>query len=93
MTPSSNALPAELPVEAIAHLHQGRLIEAVKVVRRTQGLQLKEAKDAVDAYLRDRPTLQAELAARQSEAGRALLRWVVVIGCLVAAACFLVNKS
>jgi ribosomal protein L7/L12 len=39
-----------LPAEALAALSRGRLIEAIKIVRDTNGLGLKEAKDLVERY-------------------------------------------
>ena len=49
-TPPSGLSPA-----AIAALWKGQMIEAIKVVRQEQNLGLKEAKDAVDAYLKTQP--------------------------------------
>ena len=51
-----------LPADALAALHEGRKIDAIKILREQRGLGLKEAKDEVDAYLRDHP----ELASLQS---------------------------
>ena len=50
-TPPSGLSPA-----AIAALWKGQMIEAIKVVRQEQNLGLKEAKDAVEAYLRHNRT-------------------------------------
>lgn len=41
--------------EAIAALKRGNKIEAIKFLRKARGLDLKEAKDAVDAYERQHP--------------------------------------
>jgi ribosomal protein L7/L12 len=65
-----------LPAAAIAALHEGRKIDAIKIVRREQQVDLKEAKDAVDAYIRSQPALEAELDARQAGATRAVLGWL-----------------
>lgn len=46
-----------LPADALAALHEGRKIEAIKILRAQRGLGLKEAKDEVDAYLSDHPEL------------------------------------
>jgi ribosomal protein L7/L12 len=40
----------ELPPDAIAALENGRLIEAIKIVRDRTGLDLKNAKDVVERY-------------------------------------------
>ena len=65
-----------LPVAAIAALHEGRKIEAIRIVRRERGVDLKDAKQAVDAYLRSQPALDASLDARQAGATRAVLGWI-----------------
>ena len=65
-----------LPATAIAALHEGRKIDAIKIVRRERGVELKEAKDAVDSYVRSQPALEAALDARQVGAARALLGWL-----------------
>jgi ribosomal protein L7/L12 len=47
---------ALLPEAAIAALSQGKKVDAIKIVREATGLGLKEAKDAVERYVRgDRP--------------------------------------
>jgi len=48
---------------AISALHRANKIEAIKVLREEQGIGLKEAKDAVEEYLRTQPALQATFAA------------------------------
>ena len=92
MTFESTSRPA-LPLEAISHLHQGRVIEAVKIVRKAEGLQLKDAKDRVDAYIRSQPSLQAVMAAKQTEAKGALIRWLLIVGCMIAVAFLLASRS
>ncbi len=68
-----------LPVAAIAALNKGSKIEAIKIVRRERGIGLKEAKDAVEEYLRGQPALQASLVARQAEARGGVLRWLAIV--------------
>jgi hypothetical protein len=82
LTPS----PPTLPSEAVSCLRQGRVIDAVKIVRTAHGVQLKEAKDMVDAYVASQPALEQIMAARQAEAKTKVLRWLVIVACLVAAA-------
>ncbi len=45
-----------LTQEAIAAIHRGNIIEAIKIIRAASGLGLSEAKQLVDAYLKDNPT-------------------------------------
>lgn len=66
-----------LPVAAISALHRGSKIDAIKIVRRERGLELKLAKDAVEAYLRSQPALQASFTAKQRAARGSALRWFV----------------
>lgn len=66
-----------LPVAAISALHRGNKIEAIKIVRRERGIELKFAKDAVETYLRSQPALRASFAAKQRAARGSALRWLV----------------
>jgi ribosomal protein L7/L12 len=47
-----------LPPEAIAALQRGNKIEAIKLVREAQKLDLKDAKDRVDDFVKNDPVLQ-----------------------------------
>lgn len=68
-----------LPVAAIAALNRGNKIEAIKIVRRERGVELKAAKDAVEEYLRSQPALAASFARKQADATRSALRWLVFV--------------
>lgn len=48
-----------IPAEARALLLQGKTIDAIRVVRETQGLGMKEAKDVMTAAIAQDPALQA----------------------------------
>jgi hypothetical protein len=65
--PSSNQ---PLPQAAIAALHTGRMIEAIKILRQEQGLGLKDAKERVDQYVAKDPLLREQFGASQSGAQR-----------------------
>jgi ribosomal protein L7/L12 len=75
---SSDTIPP-LSTAAVAALHQGNKIAAIKIVREERNIGLKEAKDAVEEYLRSQPSLQASLAASQNEARRSTLLWLAII--------------
>lgn len=46
--------PSNLPSEVVAYIEAGRLIEAIKALRKAYpGMSLKGAKNAVDAYVRN----------------------------------------
>ena len=46
---------------AVSALMKGQKIEAIKIVREERGIELTEAKDVVEEYIRSDPIIQAEL--------------------------------
>ena len=68
-----------LPPEAIDALQRGNKIEAIKLVREAQRLDLKDAKDRVDAYVENDPALKQKLATAQAEATHSIGRWLILI--------------
>ncbi len=74
-----------LPPQAIAALAQLRKVDAIKIVRRERGLDLKAAKDAVDAYIETQPDLKRRITAAQAEAKRGCLIWIAMIGVIIVA--------
>lgn len=66
----------ELSNEAIVALRRGRLIEAIKLVRSTSGLGLKEAKDAVDSYINAHPELKQAMQEQQRLNGVSQVGWL-----------------
>ncbi len=46
-----------LPPDVLEVIHANRKIEAIKLVREYHGLDLKEAKDAVEKYMLENPDL------------------------------------
>jgi ribosomal protein L7/L12 len=75
-----------IPTHAIAELHQGKKIEAIRIVRQAQGLGLKEAKDVVEAYIQSQPALKVAIEAKNKEAKQTLIRWLLVVAAIIAAA-------
>ncbi len=72
--------PSEvLPPAAVSALWHGQIIEAIKVVRLERHLDLKEAKDQVDAYLRQQPVLKKKIEQSQADARDGLLRWAAFL--------------
>ena len=67
-----------LPPAALAALQRGQKIEAIKIVRETQFLGLKEAKDCVEQYVANDPLLREQFATSQGPFQRGCL--VVVVG-------------
>ena len=75
-----------LPLEAVTLLQEGRMIDAIKVIREVEGLGLKDAKDRVDAWLAREPLLKAQLEMQQRAARRTFFLWFVVIDVLITVA-------
>jgi len=55
-----------LEPEVIEELEQGRVINAIKILRTKRSIGLKEAKNLVDAYLAQNPYLKVEKAKNTS---------------------------
>ena len=71
----------KLPLEAVSALHRGNKIEAIKVVRTQLGVDLKEAKQLVEKFLRTEPSVQASFAEmRARSAPGTLWRLAAIIG-------------
>ena len=60
-----------LPPAAIQALQQGRMIEAIKIVRTEHHLGLKQAKDLVEQYLQQHPELSRQSRAVKVNQGSA----------------------
>ena len=78
------SLPKKLPPSVLHAVQAGNKIEAIKLMREQTGLGLKEAKDAVDAYLRQSPPMQGGAPGEVPKSSRAI--WWVVAGVAAAAA-------
>ena len=74
-----------LPAEATTLLSEGRIIDAVKSVRESNNLGLKEAKDWVDAYIASEPLLRVQLEAQQSASRRRAFYVFLVVDAVIAA--------
>lgn len=70
-----------IPPQAVAALNAGRVIDAIRIVRETQGLGLKEAKALVDSYLALHPELQWQIQQQRAQGRARFLGWVVLLGC------------
>lgn len=78
-----------LPPAALAALQQGQKIEAIKIVRETQFMGLKEAKDCVEQYVANDPLLRERFATSQGSFQRGCLVVAVGLIALLGAALFL----
>lgn len=73
-----------LPADVIAKLHEGRKIDAIKLLREQRGIGLKEAKQEVDAYLRDHPQLASMQNSGNSIGCFAVVGLIMVVGAYIA---------
>lgn len=83
----------QLPAAAIAALNHGNKIVAIKIVRAAHDTGLKEAKDIVEAHLRDQPALKSAYAAAQSETNRNGLLGFAALIVLALLAWYFLRKS
>lgn len=58
----------ELPEDVVAELEANRKLSAIKLLRTRQGIDLKEAKELVEAYIKQHPPT-ATLKPPESESG------------------------
>ncbi|WP_300319472.1 ribosomal protein L7/L12 [Accumulibacter sp.] len=72
----------ELPREAIVALERGSKIEAIKCVRVTRGVGLKDAKEIVEQFLEQQPRLQQRMTSANIEIVRGKLGWFVLAAML-----------
>jgi hypothetical protein len=75
-----------LPPEPATLLTEGRLREAVEVLRESHGLKRREARAWIDAHLADDPMLSAQLEAQRRARRRRIFFWVLLIDIVAAAA-------
>lgn len=72
-----------LPTDVIAALHEGRNIDAIKLLREQRGIGLKEAKHEVDAYLREHPELASMQKSGSAIGCAAWIGLIAVVGYLL----------
>lgn len=78
-----NNVNQSIPGAAIAALEQGSKIEAIKIVRIAQNVGLKEAKDIVEAYIDNTPSVKSRMSAANAASAKGALRWVFIIAAIV----------
>lgn len=71
-----------LPAGAIAALHAGKKVQAIKIVRIEARVGLKEAMERVEAYLAQNPALQDQ---RVSQSGSGVFGWLFMLLVAIAA--------
>jgi ribosomal protein L7/L12 len=86
MMPTETQKSERLPDAAVVALERGNKIEAIKIVREVQRIDLKGAKDAVDKYVRSQPAPQQKFKAANENAKLCLFKLTVILGLAAAAA-------
>lgn len=60
-------------------LWNGRVIEAITLVRHEQNIGLPEAKDLIETYLQSQPTLKNRIDEAHADTREGLLRWLIFL--------------
>ncbi len=71
-------MQSSIPPRAAEAAHAGRLIDAIKIVRAETGLDLKDAKNAVEAFLKQYPAPPAARSAVQRGAEASPVKTVLL---------------
>ena len=78
-------MSGSVPPAALQALQQGRMIEAIKIVRTEHHLGLKQAKEQVEQYMQQHPELlrQSRVAQTQQQGSMQWVMWMLGLLCLV----------
>jgi len=71
-----------LPPAALQALQQGRMIEAIKIVRTERNVGLKQAKEQVEQYMQQHPDLLRQSRVAQTQQQGKVQRVIWVLGLL-----------
>ena len=69
---------AELPTDVIAAIQANRKIEAIRLLREAQGIGLREAKEAVEAYIKANPHLETNKRSESRSPMSPLILFVLI---------------
>ncbi len=75
-----------LPPEPATLLNEGRLTDAVKVLRDTQGIGLRQARAWIEWHIDQDPMLRVQLETQQSAKRRKFFLWFLVVDAVITAA-------
>lgn len=78
-------MSGSLPPAALQALQQGRIIEAIKIVRTEHHLGLKQAKEQVEQYMQQHPELLRQSRVAQTQQQGSVQRLIWVLGLLLVA--------
>jgi ribosomal protein L7/L12 len=74
-----------LPIEATLAINDGKVIDAIKLARSAEGLDLVQAKARVDRYIEDNPTLKDKIDELRRESRNKLIRNVLLFDAVLVA--------
>jgi hypothetical protein len=69
----------ELPLEAVALLGEGKINEAIRSLRQSEGLSRSEARRRVDAHFARDPMLRVHIEAEQRARRRRFFFWFLLV--------------
>ena len=69
----------ELPLEAVALLGEGKITEAIRLLRQSEGLSRSEARRRVDAHFARDPMLRVQIEAEQRARRRRFFFWFLLV--------------
>jgi hypothetical protein len=75
----------ELPLEAVALLGEGKIAEAIKSLRQSQGLSRSEARRRVDAHFARDPMLRVQIETQQGARRRRFFFWFLLVDLAITA--------
>lgn len=75
-----------LPVEASLEISRGQIMQAIRVIRVHEGVDLAGAKARVDLYLEQNPLLQKRIQEQRKATRRQVIKWVLIVDALLIAA-------
>ena len=81
----------DIPLQAVLSLERGQLIDAIKQTRKTLGIELKAARECVEAYLERNPETKARFKAEFSTKMKRAIRkfsMILLVLALAIIACF-----
>jgi ribosomal protein L7/L12 len=71
---------------AVTALERGSKIEAIKIVRETSGVGLKEAKEIVEAFIDRTPSVKSRMDSANAAIGKSAFGWLLVVAAVAAVA-------
>jgi ribosomal protein L7/L12 len=86
---SPPSAPIALPMSAVAALHNGKLIDAIKHTRTATGLGLKDSKEAVERYLDAHPAARRQF--REASGSSSLGKFLLIAALVAMGAALLVQ--